>query len=147
MIGLPSVTSLVRLDPLRMMLSRCVKNAAGSGNPCVIRDRSEFVALNDGVHDSQSVMLTVGVVSDSDGIVVEIRPPNVSWRLPPRLTRVGPNAVAKLAFELIDESAEYGLVCVRRVAVAFVAYWMFALNEVFWEKLCWCCQLMLVLFP
>src|SRR3954466_11475699 len=105
-----------------------------------MRERSALLALNDGVHDSQSLKLTVGVVNESVGSVIEMRPPSVSWRLPPRLTRVGPNAVEKFAFELMDDTAAYGFVCVRRVAVAFVAYWMFALNDVFWEKLCWCCQ-------
>jgi hypothetical protein len=81
-IGLPIVTSLVRLAPRRSTLSVRAPGvkivAVWDGRPCVIRVRSEFVALNDGVHESQSVRLTVGVVSDSVGSVMEMRPPNVS---------------------------------------------------------------------
>src|SRR5690242_1561623 len=96
--------SLVRSAPWRRMLSVGVKYA-GRRSPCVMRVRSELLACSDGVHDSQSVTLTVGVVTDSVGKLIETSPPNVSWRLPPRLTRLGPNAVEKFAFELIEDSA------------------------------------------
>src|SRR5690242_17249010 len=97
--------SLTRCAPLRSRESLAAKKTGGTPCSWATRVFSEFVALNDGVHESQSVMLTVGVVRESVGSVIETRPPNVSWRLPPRLIRVGPNAVAKLAFELIDDSA------------------------------------------